>query len=310
MRTIILALLTAVATSAAAAKTPERLDALEREMRILDDVMTAALRDAGGPARRVGNVDVSYLAEQGVLIAVSLKRSWFGSYRQVVEVDAEGDVSLAMPTIVRDILTDLQIPLEPGDAEERQGLREERRALRSEMRELRTKIREARRNRSDDAESEAEIEQLRSELQALREEREALHSELRDQYAQVHVLRKHGPDDGDEPSDDDAGGFDAALLQAVCDYGLTLKSLPKDERLSVQVRAHGENTFHVFKFEDVLECASDDMTPAELQEAAFVYSVEGDATHHMRGRHHRRGRHHPQPPGTPLTPPVPPPPGS
>ena len=320
MRTIVLAMLAAAAIDAAAAKTPERLDALDREMRILSDVLAAALREGGGPLARVRDVEVSYLAEQGALISLSLSHRWVGAYHRVVEIDADGDASLAMPTMVREILHDLEIPLAPFDTEEQEALREERLALGAEMRGLRAQIREER--RKPDGPDEAKLTRLKAELDALREDREALRSDLRERYAQVHVLRgddADDADDGDDVAGGDGDGFDAALVQAVCDYGMTLKSLPKDERLSVKVRGDGEHVFHVFKFEDVLDCGNEGLTPAELEAAAFVYSVESDRSHHRHGWPHRGGRHHhgphhghgphhPKPPATPLTPSVPAPP--
>lgn len=294
MRTLALALLTASAASAAAAQPPEHLDALEREMRIMQKVFTAALRDAEGPRTRVRDVQVGYLAEQGVLIDVSLRRGWFGSYHRVVEIDADGDVSMAMPSMVRDILMDLEIPLGPVDAEAFEAVREERRELRRERRELRGKLRELRRQAPLDDEGKAALEKLRAEQEALRAEQEALRADLRDQYAQVHVVREQLEDDGEagdagDESGEDALGFDAMLVGAICDYGATLKSLPEDERLSVQVRRRGQNAFHVFTFADVLECAAGDLTPAELLEQGIVYSTAGERRH---ARHHRYGRHH------------------
>lgn len=300
MKTLVLALLTASAACAAAAQPPEHLDALEREMRIMKKVFAAALRDAEGPRARVGDVQVGYLAEQGVLIDVSLRRGWFGSYHRVVEIDADGDVSMAMPSMVRDILLDLEIPLGPIDAEEMEALREERRELNRERRELRGKLRELRRQAPLDDAGKAELEKLRGEQEALRAEHDALRADLRDQYAQVHVVRGTAGDgerdgDGNEREAGDASGentppaFDAALVGAICDYGPTLKSLPEDERLSVQVRHRGRNAFHVFTFADVLECAAGDLTPAELHEQAIVYATAGER---RQGRHHRHRRHH------------------
>ena len=293
MRNLAFALLAASAASAVAAQPPEHLDALEREMRIMQKVFTAALRDAEGPHARVRDVQVGYLAGQGVLIDVSLRRGWFGSYHRVVEIDADGDVSMAMPSMVRDILMDLEIPLGPVDVEAFEAVREERRELRRERRELRGKIRELRRQAPLDDEGKAALEKLRAEQEALRAEHEALRADLRDQYAQVHVVREQLEDDGEAgdagaESGEEAPGFDAMLAGAICDYGATLKSLPEDERLSVQVRRRGQNAFHVFTFADVLECAAGDLTPAELLEQAIVYSTAGERRH---GRHHGKGGH-------------------
>ena len=290
MRNLVLALLAASAASTVAAQPPEHLDALEREMRIMQKVFTAALRDAEGPHARVRDVQVGYLAGQGVLIDVSLRRGWFGSYHRVVEIDADGDVSMAMPSMVRDILMDLEIPLGPVDAEAFEAVREERRELRRERRELRGQIRELRRQAPLDDEGKAALEKLRAEQAALRAEHEALRADLRDQYAQVHVVRERLEDDGEAgaESGEDGPGFDAMLVGAICDYGATLKSLPEDERLSVQVRRRGRNAFHVFTFADVLECAAGDLTPEELLEQAIVYSTAGERRH---GRHHGKGGH-------------------
>ena len=266
-----IALAALVAANAAGAAAPARLDALDREMRVLANVLEAALRDAPGVGKRVRRVEVDYLAGQGALVTLSLARGWFGSYR--VEVGADANGVIAVPSMVHDILADLQIPVSPWDAEELEALRElrqEQRDLRREQREVRKKIRKHRRQQALEGNGEAEIEALQRELAALEAEHEALSADLRDQYGEVHQVRKRralAEADGEDGAQD----FETALLDAVCSYGGALKSIPEDERLSVKVRRRDQSAFYVFGMKDVLACQNDGMALEKLKAAAVIY---------------------------------------
>ena len=276
MKLAAMALATLVAANAAGAAAPARLDALDREMRVLANVLEAALRDAPGVGKRVRRVEVDYLAGQGALVTLSLARGWFGSYR--VELGADANGVIAVPGMVHDILADLQIPASPWDAEELEALRElrqEQRGLRREQRELRKKIRKHRRQQAlegdgEEGDGEAEIEALQRELAALEAEHEALRADIRDQYGDVREVRKHralAEADGEDRTQE----FEMALLDAVCSYGGALKSVPEDERLSVKVRRRDQSAFYVFGMKDVLACQNDGMALEKLKAAAVVY---------------------------------------
>ena len=270
MKPAAIALLVAVG-GVALAERPERLDALDREMQVLENVFAAALRDAaqGGVFARGVNIEVDYLAEQGALITLSSPRSWFGAYR--FQIDADG--AFGMPRMVRDILADLQIPATPLDAEELEALRtlrEEQRALRRQQREVRREIRVLRREQALSGDGAAELEALQRELTALDAEHEALGAEIGEQYARVHGAGEDRAA-GNGARDIGFADVDAALLDAVCRYGGMLKSLPPNERLSVKLRRGDAKAFYVFDFKDVLACYGGGINATQLRVAASVY---------------------------------------
>ena len=261
------------------AEPPSHLDPLKREMRIVEDVIDAALRDV--PGVRVGAVEADYLAGQGVLISLSLRTPWFGPRhgQRVVKIIRDQNMTVPVPDMVHEILADLELDLDIPmlahrslDLSALRELREEQRALRNQQRKVRqriwgTRLEMATGEGGGEGGGDAgdTVAALEEELRRLEEEDDALEARIDAEYENLRsagdVAEVEVSATAEAPQ---APDFDNALAQAVCDYGATLKSLPRDEHLSVRVRERDGDTFHVFRFDDVVGCQRGAMTPGEL----------------------------------------------
>ena len=261
--------------SQAHAEPPSHLDPLQREMRIVEDVIDAALRDV--PGVRVGAVEADYLAGQGVLISLSLRTPWFGPRhgQRVVRIIRDQDMAVPVPDMVHEILADLELDLDipmlahrSVDLSALRELREEQRALRNQQRKVRQRIWGTRlemaggEGEEDAADTVAGLEE---EMERLEAEDDALEARIDAEYEKLRSARDVAEVEVSATAEaPPAADFDTTLVQAVCDYGATLKSLPRDEHLSVRVRERDGDTFHVFRFDDVVGCQRGAMTPDEL----------------------------------------------
>lgn len=269
--------------SPAHAEPPSHLDPLKREMRIVEEVIDAALREV--PGVRVGAVEADYLAGQGVLLSLSLRTPWLGPThgKRVVRIIRDHDMAVPVPTMVHEILNDLELDLDVPILAQRSldlsalhELRDEQRALRGQQRKVRQRIWGTRlevaggEGEEDAAETVAALE---AELERLEVEEDALEARIDAEYQKLASGRDAAEAEVSATAEaTPAADFDTELAQAVCDYGATLKSLPRDEHLSVRVRERDGDTFHVFEFDDVVECQRGAMTPDDLLGKGVSYS--------------------------------------
>ena len=278
---LLFALLVSVSTSAA---TPPNVKAIQRETKIMEDVMHAALRQELRHNVRVTRLDAEYLAPQGVLISLSLNSPWL-KYGHDGEPSFEfhGNISLPeIPAMVTNILEDLQIniaPYEPETLEELRDLRDEQRELRMDARKQRTKLRSHRRAlvREDDdgdrRELEREIRALEQELQLVEQQYDSLSQEIEQQYQSLRNVPEPPavprPASAKEPQQ---VNIEALLAQAVCDYGATLKSLDDDQYITVAVRRGSESQYMSFQMQDVERCSRGDLKLEDFLEDAYQYA--------------------------------------
>ncbi len=271
-----LALAAAMTVASAHAEAPAHLDALQQELRVAEDVIEAALDNV--PDLRVSGVEADYLAGQGVLISLSVGTGWPGSGygRRVVKIIRDEDIHVPIPEMVHEILADLDLELpsfehRPVDLAPLRELRQEQRALRNQQRKVRNRIWAVRletASGSDEEDGARTVAALEEEMQRLEAEEDALESRIDAEYDQLastreieEVVEVEPAGASDEPP---APDVDAALAGVLCDYGATLKSLPRDEHLSLRVRGGSRDAFHVFRFEDVLACQKGALTAEEL----------------------------------------------
>lgn len=270
------------------AEPPPHLDALKREMRIVEDVFDAALGDV--PGVRVGAVEADYLAGQGVLLSLSLRTPWLGPAghgpmqgQRVVRIVRDRDMAVPVPDMVHEILADLELNLDVPmfahralDLSALREIRDEQRALRNQQRKVRQRIWGARLQMAEGERGEDAadtVAALEAELQRLEDEDDALEARIDAEYEQLASTREVEEVEVSATAEAaPAADFDTALARAVCDYGATLKSLPRDEHLSVRVRERDGDTFHVFGFDDVIECQRGAVTPEELLGKGVSYS--------------------------------------
>ncbi|MDE0660383.1 MAG: hypothetical protein F4029_16260 [Gammaproteobacteria bacterium] len=278
------------------AREPENLAALVDEMAVLERILGAALESEtpmsgppfpdGAPGAlldyvdrhmqpwfqtRVGTIESEYLARQGILVSLHLRR------RPTVQ-----DLPDALFTMMAQTgETGLPIPfasLPPDDlaalkilADELDETREKHRKL---YQDWHVELRDASESDEFDPDDSGPIER---EISALNVRERELQADI---DAEIQRLRSLLVQPVKESSGDDVDG---ALIQAVCDYAM-LKSLPDDEHLTLRVgqdtpprdgwRAGRQWTYYVLAKPDVVECRHGSIDAEALRERAYVYSRE------------------------------------
>lgn len=274
----VLVCLASLMTNTVNAREVGNLDNIQRESRIVADVMKSALRTDLPSGIRVTTVSAEYLAQQGVLISVKLNAPWLVINDGESAIAINGQLNLEeIPAMVENILSDLQIDVkhyEPEALEALRELREEQRQLRSEQRELRSDLRSKRRDlvraEADDKQAlQQSIDRLELELQALEAQSDALSQDIDRQYEELRDYR--GGPSSPAPQPNPSLDTDAVIAQAVCDYGATLKTLEAENFVTVAVRRNDSNTYFAFQMEQVRSCNRGDMSTERLLELAYQY---------------------------------------
>lgn len=274
----VLTLLCVLPTVSMAREIPN-IDAINRETRIVADVIKSSLRSEIDGQVRVTSVSGEYLAKQGVLISVRLNAPWLTIADGDSAIEINGHINLdEIPSMVENILADLQIevsPYEPEALDELRNLREEQRELRSDQRKLRTKLRERRRalvraTEDDDREDvQVKIDDLERELLAVDAQYNALAKDIDIQYKELRDYRGGYKEPSEEISDTN---YPLLMAKAACDYGSTLKSLSSENYLTFAVRRDENADFYAFKMDHIHSCNGGDMKVEKLLELAFQYS--------------------------------------
>ena len=265
----------------ASARETAELDAIQREARIVADVMKAALRSELSDGVRVTSVNAEYLAHQGVLVSVRLNAPWLTINDSDSSIAIAGEINLdEIPTMVENILSDLQIevsPYEPEALEALRALRSEQRELRLEQRGIRAKLREKRRalvRAEDDGDREdvqEDIAELERELLAVDAQYDALAKDIDIQYEELRDYRS-GRSGTSEPTPQPKADVDALIARTACDYGATLKSLSADNYLTIALRRDDHNEYYAFKMDHISSCSQGDMRTERLLDLAYRYS--------------------------------------
>ena len=265
-------------SSGLSAKTPNNLADIQREARIVADVIKSALRDEVREGMRVTSVESEYLARQGVLVSIDVHAPWITINEQGdASFEFDGTISIPeIPSMVENILQDLQIniaPYEPETLDELRDLRDEQRELRLEQRKIRADLRATRRAlvRSDDADERSElsedIKRREAELVEVDAQYNSLSAEIDEQYQRLRDYR-----DGFTPPKPPAPpNMDNLIARTACDYGATLKSLRSDEYLTIAIRRGEADQYYAFRMEDVKICSRRDIGPERLLERGYLY---------------------------------------
>ena len=288
--------LAALFAAGAQAREPENLAALVDEMAVLERILGAVLESEtpmsgppfpdGAPGAlldyvdrhmqpwfqtRVGTIESEYLARQGILVSLHLRR------RPTVQ-----DLPDALFTMMAQTgETRLPIPfasLPPDDLAALKTLADELDETREKHRKLyqdwHVELRDASESDEFDPDDSGPIER---EISALNVRERQLQADIN---AEIQRLRSLLAQPVKESSGDDVDG---ALIQAVCDYAM-LKSLPDDEHLTLRVgqdtaprdgwRPGRQWTYYVLVKQDVVECRHGSIDAEALRERAFVYTRE------------------------------------
>ena len=207
-------------------------------------------------------------------------------YTQMMEQIADVDYSLAVNNAIQQATESARSlrslgSVDDGDYEELradiEGLRAEMGKKMQGLRELEAQIRESTVQAIADSNIEEEmrlkLDIVIAHIEPLREQAVAKATELRlrsELAEQAYTQRWQ----------QDVVVFEDKLYQAMCDYGSTLRELPRDERVSIILTGLGvqgadqrrTDKIHVFNKADLQACQSDDISVATLRERSDHYS--------------------------------------
>ena len=207
-------------------------------------------------------------------------------YNQMMERVANVDYSLAVNNAIQQATESARSlrslgSIDEGDyAELRadiEGLRAEMGEKMQDLREIEAQIRES----TSQAITQSNIEEeLRLKLNTVMAQIEPLREQAVAKAAQLRRRSEQAEQAYTQQWQQDVVMFEDKLYQAMCDYGSTLRELPRDERVSIILTGLGEqgadqrrtDKIHVFNKADLQACQSDDISVATLRERSDHYS--------------------------------------
>ena len=256
-------------------------ESMARELDIMREILRTVSNSKKSNSVKVSRVTAHYLEGQGALFRASLRDHY-------VRIAQYGNVDLSkVPDFVSEIMADVRRSIPYIDSEELEALRElreEQRDLREDRRDRQRKLREYGRKMSvadaqgrDTEDLEREIAKLEAELETIDEqydelaveievEHERFREEREGRYAQRRMNRQEA-----------YAALETLLLQTLCDYGVTLKSLPSDEHVNLlmeNVRDESGDEYdriYVFDKKDMVACAEQSIDLAKLRERGTIY---------------------------------------
>jgi len=232
-----------------------------------------------------------YLADQGVVFNVTPASRGYAyafktsDFEENVEVFAEG--MAAIPLVVEDILASVEMGLAndsfsgitidtDGDWSEqsriaRQALREARAELREANRELREIEIEAIHAEEEELnELEAREAEVIREMERLSSQEEKIQQDIASQVeakrSEIEKKRAKRMEAKRQQFED----METLVLNTFCDYSSTMRSLPRNERVSVIV-SKGEDQSNIYVFEQS-ELADCDSSKTDVRDHALSYA--------------------------------------
>ena len=208
------------------------------------------------------------------------------AYNQMMERVANVDYSLAVNNAIQQATESARSlrslgSIDEGDyAELRadiEGLRAEMGEKMQDLREIEAQIRES----TSQAITQSNIEEeLRLKLNTVMTQIEPLREQAVAKAAQLRRRSEQAEQAYTQQWQQDVIMFEDKLYQAMCDYGSTLRELPRDERVSIILTGLGvqgadqrrTDKIHVFNKADLQACQSDDISVATLRERSDHYS--------------------------------------
>jgi hypothetical protein len=208
------------------------------------------------------------------------------AYNQMMERVANVDYSLAVNNAIQQATESARSlrslgSIDEGDyAELRadiEGLRAEMGEKIQDLREIEAQITES----TSQAITQSNIEEeLRLKLNTVMTQIEPLREQAVAKAAQLRRRSEQAEQAYTQQWQQDVVMFEDKLYQAMCDYGSTLRELPRDERVSIILTGLGvqgadqrrTDKIHVFNKADLQACQSDDISVATLRERSDHYS--------------------------------------
>lgn len=305
MRTLMTftAIAVALAASTAAHADQQQRDELRKQLEIMNSIFTTALeQESNDDRRRHGfreRLHFDYLAGQGVVY-----RSHLGGHQMIFlssdfpappappMVDIEGidsvEIELAIAdglAAAQDSLDDIEIITEDVEGDGKGNIRVIRtvtadvRENAGEMRELRRRIRDLELAQRSAEGDEAEV--ITKELQQAREELEMTQKALAEARAEIATARREIEEKSEQRKAKRAeqlqqrlARFEQTMAATLCDYGRTLRALPKDEHVSFVIEGAGDSAqggndkIYVFTKQQLEKCSD----ASDLLSKATTYS--------------------------------------
>ncbi|MBV1908806.1 MAG: hypothetical protein KUG78_05755 [Kangiellaceae bacterium] len=253
----------------------------QKELRIMSKIFDASLSDAKvGESNQVfsgrpGTTQSTYLAKQGMVFTFSFSNSEFGSSADW-QAFGEG-VGRLVGTIASEVteaLSEIDTEMNPvsaphapfpGDGWEEkveayevyqkamEDLRDQQREKREEIRDMQRSIRDMERESRHNRDNEDQLSKIKNKLgeklEQLTKKKETYEKsmkEYRDKRQQKVVDRNNKKSE--------------IIISTLCDYGSTLRSLEKEEHVTLIFSNYQDNQdqIYVFDYRDVKSCESKD----------------------------------------------------
>lgn len=259
---------------------------VEKELRIMSKIFEASMSDSKDRdnrnlfSRSFQSTEATYLANQGMVFSFRFGSNRFGNATDW-QVFGEGvghlvnnitrEIGVALSDIEIDApeapIPDLRAPqagnwgadweesMEAYDSyrEAMEDLRDQNRHHRDEVRDLQRSIREiereARREEGNKGELEKTKRKLEKKMKELSKKMEVYEKSMEDykkkQKEKYTISNKKRSD---------------AIVNTLCDYGATLRSLKNKEHITLVFKdfENGKDQIHVFSYQDVKDCSSKD----------------------------------------------------
>lgn len=304
-KTAIAIILASVSALSVQAKTD--LNSLHDELEIMSNILQTALRQENrNSAIRFRNIDVTYLANQGVVFEVSTTGSGssfsfdFGEMSEFMHVSPSVPVAPVPPVIAGSDSWDIEI-----DGEEWEMIAHEAMDRAQEaMEEVRDKMRDLREQERDYGWEQREYERKRRDLEfemrnadenrrkELTKRKQELDEELKTIEAKQAEVAKYAQQLEAEQKKQAAeqaaarqkqytafvSSFESNITNVLCKYGAGMKALPASENISFILPNLGtinsrdkKDKIYVFSQQDVQSCVKDKMDNKTLLEKSERY---------------------------------------
>ncbi|WP_416305456.1 hypothetical protein [Neptunicella sp. SCSIO 80796] len=295
--------LTVGALTMGAAHSATNMTELSKDLAIMSSILKTALQQGNDDKGiRFRDLDVSYLADQGVVFEVNTTSGgWnfsfdFGDIMNVLPVAPPApvvDSSFEKRFVINIDEDDYKREVEMAVEHAQDAMREARdqlRELRNRERELSWEQREYERRRRDiefekshaDEEDRKELEQEIKELDKEQKQLETKRQEI-DKYATEIEKEQQKQVKATKEAQEKyykafLARFEENVADVLCKYGAGVKSMPDDEHVSFVLNGFGEGTsrsrqdkIYVFKNKDIKSCVAEKIDTNKLLANAQTY---------------------------------------
>lgn len=289
-----------VAAQASADSDVSQRKALKEQLEVMNSILTTKLeQNKGSDKRRMGywqqqRLNYDYLAGQGVVYRVKFGRAFDFDFDFDFDVEAAHAPGAPLPppapnvfiekrVIKTDDGEEVEIIHEPGAAYEAVAERGQEVGERTlAVQEHRRKIRDL--EYSLQAAEASGRKKLEQELNVARKDLEAAHSkldaakvELRTATIEIRKDMQERREQRNEKLQQQVAAFEQTMAETLCDYGVTLKSLPNNESVSFVLEgagnkdAGGQDKIYIFN-KKLLSSCQGNSGATDLLAKAMTYS--------------------------------------